>query len=112
MSLADCLKAADETKELILEKNALERLPTLLHEYYSCDAVFLVADENTYEAAGNAPGNSLRNKELQYAATISSPVLPGFTRNMRISRRWLRASPRCRKTPCRWSLAAAPSMIW
>ncbi|MDR2102090.1 MAG: sn-glycerol-1-phosphate dehydrogenase [Treponema sp.] len=51
-TLADCLKAADETRELLLKKDALRDIPALLNKYFSSSSVYLVADENTYRAAG------------------------------------------------------------
>ncbi|MDR2103471.1 MAG: sn-glycerol-1-phosphate dehydrogenase [Treponema sp.] len=51
-TLADCLKAADETQELLLKKDALGDIPALLDKYFSSSSVCLVADENTYQAAG------------------------------------------------------------
>ena len=47
-SLEDCLKHADETKELVLKKNALEEIPALLDSFFNGAAgVCLVSDENT-----------------------------------------------------------------
>jgi glycerol-1-phosphate dehydrogenase [NAD(P)+] len=52
LSLEDCLKAASETKKLLLGPDALEGIPRLLREHYDFTAVCIIADENTDEAAG------------------------------------------------------------
>jgi glycerol-1-phosphate dehydrogenase [NAD(P)+] len=52
LSLADCLKYADETKELVLKKDALTEIPALLSKYFNSGPVCLIADENTFKAAG------------------------------------------------------------
>ncbi|MDR0909168.1 MAG: iron-containing alcohol dehydrogenase [Spirochaetaceae bacterium] len=61
MSIEECLAHADETKALCLEAGALKRVPSLIRQYFTNDAegagelaVYLVADENTWEAAGKA----------------------------------------------------------
>ena len=64
LSLADCLKHADETKELIVQKNALEEIPGLLRKCFDVDSVCIVADGNTFKAAGQ------RVKELLEEAGI------------------------------------------
>jgi glycerol-1-phosphate dehydrogenase [NAD(P)+] len=51
-SLADCLKAADETKELLVNRGCYAEIPSLLKRLYQSGGVFLVSDENTWEAAG------------------------------------------------------------
>ena len=51
--MADCLQYADETKELILKKNALEEIPALLDSFFPKGAVVcMISDEHTYNAAG------------------------------------------------------------
>jgi len=52
LSLEDCLKYADETKELVLKKDALAEIPSLLPKYFNADSVCLIADVNTFKAAG------------------------------------------------------------
>jgi glycerol-1-phosphate dehydrogenase [NAD(P)+] len=51
-SLAACLKAADETKELLVNRGCYTEIPSLLKRLYQFNGVFLVSDENTWEAAG------------------------------------------------------------
>ena len=53
LSLADCLKYADETKELVIKKNALVDIPGILPKFFEFETVCLVADENTFDAAGS-----------------------------------------------------------
>ncbi|MCL2093106.1 MAG: sn-glycerol-1-phosphate dehydrogenase [Treponema sp.] len=52
LSLKECLAHADETKELILAKDALEAIPRLITEFFDHKTLCLIADENTYKAAG------------------------------------------------------------
>ena len=52
LSLADCLEYADETKELVLKKDALGEIPALLPKHFNVDSVCLIADENTHRAVG------------------------------------------------------------
>jgi glycerol-1-phosphate dehydrogenase [NAD(P)+] len=53
--MADCLAAAETTRDLLTGPQALEAIPELLKKHFdSPESVFLVADENTYEAEGKA----------------------------------------------------------
>jgi glycerol-1-phosphate dehydrogenase [NAD(P)+] len=59
-SLADCLRAADETKELLVNRGCYREIPDLLKKLYQgnggydgeAGGVYLISDENTWEAAG------------------------------------------------------------
>jgi glycerol dehydrogenase-like iron-containing ADH family enzyme len=78
LSLADCLKQADETKELILKKNALEEIPKLLDTFFSpTEAVCLISDENTYRVAGGKVKEILEKAGKKIAA---SHIFPGEPR--------------------------------
>jgi glycerol-1-phosphate dehydrogenase [NAD(P)+] len=76
-TLADCLKAADETQELLLKKDALQDIPTLLNKYFSSSRVYLVADENTYQAAGKKVREIL---EAGGVKILDSYIFPGEPR--------------------------------
>jgi glycerol-1-phosphate dehydrogenase [NAD(P)+] len=51
-SLADCLKAADETKEMLVDRGCYAQIPALLKRLYQAGGVYLISDENTWAAAG------------------------------------------------------------
>jgi glycerol-1-phosphate dehydrogenase [NAD(P)+] len=77
LSLEDCLKQADETKELIIKKRALEEIPSLLEKFFPGKKPCIIADEHTLNAAGN------RVKEILKAAGITSAgekIFPGEPR--------------------------------
>ena len=77
LSLEDCLRYADETKEFVLQNDALALIPDLLRKCFTFDAVCLIADENTMKAAGQ------RVKELLIDAGIKIAglhVFPGEPR--------------------------------
>ncbi|MDR3168031.1 MAG: sn-glycerol-1-phosphate dehydrogenase, partial [Treponema sp.] len=75
-TLADCLKAADETRELLLKKEALQDIPALLNKYFSSSSVYLVADENTYQAAGQKVREILEQGGLKILDTYIFPGEP------------------------------------
>jgi glycerol-1-phosphate dehydrogenase [NAD(P)+] len=52
LSLEECLKQAEETKELVLKPGALEEIPGLLDTFFAGKGACLIADENTFNAAG------------------------------------------------------------
>ena len=74
--LADCLKYADETKDLILQKEALPEIPGLLSTHFEFDALCLIADENTYKAAGQRVEGILRDTGLNIAGVHIFPGEP------------------------------------
>jgi glycerol-1-phosphate dehydrogenase [NAD(P)+] len=76
-TLADCLKAADETQELLLKKDALGDIPALLNKYFSSSSVCLVADENTYRAAGKKVREILERGGIK---VLDSYIFPGEPR--------------------------------
>jgi glycerol-1-phosphate dehydrogenase [NAD(P)+] len=75
-TLAECLAAADETAALVLRKNALEKIPELLAEYYQFDGVYLVADEHTEKAAGNRVREILEGGGIALAGSFVFPGEP------------------------------------
>jgi glycerol-1-phosphate dehydrogenase [NAD(P)+] len=75
-SLENCLKAADETDALILERECLKQIPGLLKTYYQFDAVFLIADDHTYETAGKAVEFLLKDAGIPMAGSFIFPGEP------------------------------------
>ena len=73
-TLADCLKYADETKALILKRGALADIPGTLSSHFADQAVCLIADENTWKAAGLQVKNIL---EAAKKTVIGSYIFPG-----------------------------------
>jgi glycerol-1-phosphate dehydrogenase [NAD(P)+] len=78
LSLTDCLKHADETKELVLKKNALEEIPALLDSFFNANAAYcMISDEHTYKAAGMRVQGVLENAGKK---TVGSHIFPGEPR--------------------------------
>ena len=50
----DYLKTSPETKEIVIGQGVVEQLPGLIERHYAKRHVRIVADENTFEAAGRA----------------------------------------------------------
>ncbi|MDR2618785.1 MAG: sn-glycerol-1-phosphate dehydrogenase [Treponema sp.] len=98
LSLEDCLKQAEETKELILKPRALEEIPGLLNKFFSNKGACLIADRNTFDAAGRKvreilegagikiawehifPGEPRLHAEYSHVREMKSliPALPGY----------------------------------
>ncbi|MDR0450745.1 MAG: sn-glycerol-1-phosphate dehydrogenase [Treponema sp.] len=75
-SLADCVKVADETKELITDRGCYAEIPDLLKKYYQGEAVYFVADESTWEAAGKKTEEILRGAGIRIAGNLTFPAQP------------------------------------
>jgi glycerol-1-phosphate dehydrogenase [NAD(P)+] len=73
-SLADCLKAAGETKELRIKKDVFSDVPDLLKSFFQSSRVYLVADENTWQAAGR------RTEEALGGCIAGRHIFPGEPR--------------------------------
>ena len=69
LGLAECLEAASDTKCLIVKDRALEEIPGLLNRYFPGGRVFLVADNNTYKAAGETALAIIRAAGIREAGT-------------------------------------------
>ncbi|MDR2741276.1 MAG: sn-glycerol-1-phosphate dehydrogenase [Treponema sp.] len=76
LSLEDCLKAATETKELLLGSDALEGIPRLLREHYDFAAACVIADENTDAVAGKKVRDILSAAGVPLAASLVFPGSP------------------------------------
>ena len=77
LSLEDCLEYADETKELVLKKDATAEIPALLSKYFNLDSACLIADENTLKAAGQKVKEILEGAGVKIA---DSRIFPGEPR--------------------------------
>jgi glycerol-1-phosphate dehydrogenase [NAD(P)+] len=76
LSLEECLKEATETKELLTGPGALESMPRLLREHYDFTAVCIIADENTYAAAGKQVREILDAAGIPLTAAFIFPGSP------------------------------------
>ncbi|GHT64120.1 hypothetical protein FACS1894110_03150 [Spirochaetia bacterium] len=75
-TLADCLKAADETRELLVSRGCYAEIPALLDKYYKYGAVYLVSDGNTWEAAGKRVKEVLDGAQIKIAGEFRFPAEP------------------------------------
>ena len=76
LSLEDCLRHADETKELLIQKDALEEIPALLSKYFEFEAVCLIADDNTLKAAGSKLKKILDGGKIKCSGSYIFPGEP------------------------------------
>ena len=96
LSLADCLGYADETKELVLKKDALADIPALLSRHFSFDSVCLIADDNTLKAAGLSVRAILEDAGIK---TSGVHIFPGEPRlhadyeHVRFLKEWFSSLP-------------------
>ena len=58
---AKALQSASETRALLIGQNILNRVPDMFAEQFPGQKAIIVADDNTYAAAGFATSNLLRN---------------------------------------------------
>lgn len=58
-----------DVREVIIEHNALARIPDILEKYGGCRP-FIIADRNTYSAAGKDICSLLNNKGIQYSIFV------------------------------------------
>ncbi|MDR0668961.1 MAG: sn-glycerol-1-phosphate dehydrogenase [Treponema sp.] len=75
-SLADCLKAADETRELLIHRGCYTEIPALLERFYQAGGVYLVSDEHTREAAGRRVREILEEAGIPIAGELCFPASP------------------------------------
>ena len=95
-TLTECLKYADETKALTLKKGALADIPSLLSDLFEYKAVCLIADENTFKAAGKKAKDVLENAGIKISG---SHIFPGEPRlhaeytHVRFLKEWISSQP-------------------
>jgi glycerol-1-phosphate dehydrogenase [NAD(P)+] len=75
-SLADCLKAADETRELLINRGCYAEIPSLLKRLYRGTGVYLVSDENTREATGRRLKQILEGERIPVRGELCFPAEP------------------------------------
>ncbi|MDR3147832.1 MAG: iron-containing alcohol dehydrogenase [Treponema sp.] len=75
-SLADCLRAADETKELLVTRGCYADIPALITGLYRGEGVYLISDESTWEAAGKRVADILSGAGIPIAGELRFPASP------------------------------------
>jgi glycerol-1-phosphate dehydrogenase [NAD(P)+] len=75
-SLAECLKAADETRELLISRGCYAEIPALLKRFYRFSGVYLISDENTWEAAGKQVREILAGAGIPVWGELRFPASP------------------------------------
>ncbi|MFA5468548.1 MAG: sn-glycerol-1-phosphate dehydrogenase [Sphaerochaetaceae bacterium] len=72
--LEEALKKATDTKIFLSEVGAIKKLPQLLLEHLPGKTFTLIADENTWKAAGEMVGHTLTEAKIP----LTSPVIENF----------------------------------
>ena len=97
MEIKDCLKHADETKELILKKKALEEIPNLTETFFDRNSVYcIISDENTYKAAGIKVKKILeQSNKIVLGSHVfhGEPVLHADYDHVNFIKNWISALP-------------------
>jgi glycerol-1-phosphate dehydrogenase [NAD(P)+] len=75
-SLTDCLKAADETKALLVNRGCYAEIPQLLKRLYQFSGVYFISDENTWEAAGRGLKEILTGAGIPIRGEFRFPAEP------------------------------------
>jgi glycerol-1-phosphate dehydrogenase [NAD(P)+] len=75
-SLAECLEAADETKEMRIRKDCFDDIPAMLEKFGRYRSVFLIADGSTWEAAGKKVKEILDRAGIPVTGTRIFPAEP------------------------------------
>ncbi|MDR0554826.1 MAG: sn-glycerol-1-phosphate dehydrogenase [Treponema sp.] len=75
-SLTECLQAASDTKQLLMQKDVLEAVPDLLREHYDARQAILIADENTFAAAGKTLQSVLEASGFPSTGVYVFPGVP------------------------------------
>ncbi len=90
-SLGECLAAAADTKQLVLEAGALESVPAVFAEQFPRKTAFIVADENTMAAAGRRVAELLARAGIPVAGTLVFPARPTLHAELEKAREVARA---------------------
>ncbi|MDR2158950.1 MAG: sn-glycerol-1-phosphate dehydrogenase [Treponema sp.] len=75
-SLAECLEAADETKDMRIKKDCFADIPGMLEQFEGYRSVFLAADGSTWEAAGKRVKENLDRAGIPVTGTLIFPAEP------------------------------------
>ena len=76
IDLEECIAMSGGTKALIAENGAYRAIPELLEKYFNSRRVFLVADANTMQAAGNEVEKILLAEGIEIAGKYIFPGEP------------------------------------
>lgn len=71
LSLAECLEAATDTKSMVVRDGGFEEIPGILKRYFEGKSVFLIADENTFKAAGAAVLDTIKAAGIPVEGTYT-----------------------------------------
>ncbi|MCL2129693.1 MAG: sn-glycerol-1-phosphate dehydrogenase [Treponema sp.] len=96
LSLEECLSYADETKCLLIKKEADKDIPNLLEEYFKSGVVCLVADENTFTAAGKKLKSFLEESGIKISGSYIFPGEPRLHADysyVSLLKEWLNSLP-------------------
>ena len=99
-----------ETESFVLEADALRHAPEILRKHWGAGPdAWIVADENTWTAAGEKLNAIFEEAGIGRCAPYLSPAGRSCTRRSNMSTNcW----PHSRKTACRSRSAAGRSTIW
>jgi glycerol-1-phosphate dehydrogenase [NAD(P)+] len=75
-SVAECLELATDTWTMITERGALDRVPEVYADAFPCTAAVVVADGNTWKAAGERVRNLLAGAGIALAEPYVFPAEP------------------------------------
>ncbi|MDR0401245.1 MAG: iron-containing alcohol dehydrogenase, partial [Treponema sp.] len=75
-SLADCLKAADETRDMLANRGCYAEIPSLIKGLYRGSGVYLISDEHTWKAAGEGLKAILEGAGIPIRGEFRFPAEP------------------------------------
>ena len=96
LSLEDCLKYADETRDLVNKKDAINEIPRILRQHFEFDSVCLIADENTFAAAGKKVKDALDGAGITISGVHIFPAEPRLHaeyEHIRFMKTWIPSLP-------------------
>ncbi len=83
-TIRSALAQSKKIDAIVIEHDALRRVPDLLRKHFQTSSVFLIADENTMGAAGNRLGEELTGCGFALTAHVfpGTPCLKGKVENV------------------------------
>jgi glycerol-1-phosphate dehydrogenase [NAD(P)+] len=75
--IQNAIQHAQDTRSVVIESGAHAHLPMLLHEHFPAQNVFLIADENTFKAAGEDVCRTMVDSGI---SLIGEHIFPGTPR--------------------------------
>jgi glycerol-1-phosphate dehydrogenase [NAD(P)+] len=76
LSLDECIAAAGGTKSFVTGKDVYREIPALLGNLFNAKSIFIIADANTMNAAGNDLARVLAEQGIEVAGTCIFPGEP------------------------------------